>query len=176
LAFAVQLYFDRKTEQTVIELWNKLKVISPDNYMPSSGNYPHITTAIFSEVNINALIQITDKYTKTISIFEMDLCSFGNFIGTDVVYLAPVVTKNLLHVHMQYHKKIRRLKNQFEYYMPGNWIPHCTISLNSGISSVPEIISFLVTNFTKMKCTVERIGIIEFRPVKILWEKKIKSG
>ncbi len=46
------------------------------------------------------------------------------------MFLAPVVTADLLNLHARLHGLIGKLGLESDrYYRPGNWFPHCTMAM-----------------------------------------------
>ena len=54
--------------------------------------------------------------------------SVGIFPTNGTVFLAPTVTNELLKLHHSYHDYFKTFHNPNSYYVPGKWVPHCTIA------------------------------------------------
>ena len=52
------------------------------------------------------------------------------------------------------------------YYLPGNWVPHCTVAIDLSATEVIEAVVYCREAFQPISGQFREIGLVEFRPVK----------
>ncbi|MCV5434160.1 2'-5' RNA ligase family protein, partial [Escherichia coli] len=87
------------------------------------------TLADYNELNVHLY---KEKLGEFVAMQEnMELVTFpsvGVFPTNGTVFLAPTVTDELLKFHHSYHDYFNNFHdNPNSYYVPGKWVPHCTI-------------------------------------------------
>jgi 2'-5' RNA ligase len=96
------------------------------------------------------------------------LSAVGTF-PTDqgVVYLAPVVTAELLKLHEAFHAWLNGLGiSSFDYYRPANWVPHCTVTINLPPERVPIAVDICRRSNVFHTARLVEIALVEYLPVK----------
>jgi hypothetical protein len=78
---------------------------------------------------------LTADFARRSSGLSIALSAIGMFPTAEgTLYLAPVVTSELLELHRAFHLELdANGLTSHRYYRPGNWIPHCTVGI--GLSS-----------------------------------------
>lgn len=72
-------------------------------------------------------------------------------------------------LHRDYHECMADfLKEEWSYYLPNKWVPHCAIALEVSKQKVAEIIKEILKDFDQFQFSIETLGIVEFRPVREL--------
>jgi 2'-5' RNA ligase len=96
---------------------------------------PHISLATFRKVNRSDLIKAVETFAAKTPPFTISFLSLGIFPGVkNIVFLAPLVTKSLLDIHGSFHEILLSRKIQSDsFYLPGKWVPHCTITKEENI-------------------------------------------
>jgi len=169
MSIAVVLYFDKETERKIFSIWQKLAQEKLTSFLLDIGIRPHITLAIFEQVEIKSLSDTTQAFARNIKSFEINLCSIGSFpISEKPIYYLPVPTKQLLDIHSQYYNFISPIGCSGEnYYLPGNWVPHCTVAENLGNENLFKQTLWNCCNAgIPIEGRITHIGIFEFMPVK----------
>ncbi len=170
MGFAVELYFDNKTEKSVRDLRQTLfeEGISPT--LSGLGDRPHISLAVFSNVDPDGLTALTKAYADQIEPFNFQLSAVGTFpTDENVLFLTPAPTRQLLLCHQNFHDQLAESKfSSSPYYMPANWVPHCTVEMNIPAEQLPKAVDVCKKAFKPLRGQFQEIGVIEFRPVKHL--------
>ena len=170
MGFAVELYFDSETEKSVRNLRHSLLEEGVSSMLDALDERPHISLAVFSNVDVCGLIAHTKTYAEKIEPFNFQLSAIGTFpTDENVLFLSPAPTKQLLTCHQNFHNQlaIYGLVSS-PYYTPANWIPHCTVEMNIPDEQMSKAINICKKAFKPMRGQFQEIGIIEFRPVKHL--------
>jgi len=169
MGFAVEAYYDPTTDERVRGLWEALARAGISDSMFAIGARPHISLAVFDDLDPDTLREEVAAFARNTPPLAVTLAAVGIFPGEEgVVYLAPVVTMELLELHARFHRRLRDLGlESAAYYCPGDWVPHCTVA--TGLP--PDKVSLAVEAcrshdvFTTGQLTA--VSLVEFRPV---WE------
>lgn len=168
MAFAIELFFDRANSLKIVHTWSILREQGAGSYLIESGSQPHITLAVFNEVDVNKINSILNRISQEVNSFSLCLSSLGTFLTDEgTVFLAPVVTEQLLSIHRMVHE----LTNEYDeekwvHYLHGKWVPHCTMTTNNSKEEGIRALDIIKNQFRPIDVIVERIGLVEFRPIK----------
>ncbi len=170
MGYAVVLYFDQQTEQGVLDLRDVLENHGVSSMLGRLGDRPHISLAVFDDVDRDLLISVAQDHSGTLAAFGLQLSAVGTFpTNENTVFLSPVPTIELLQCHQELH---RRLATSgllpSPYYLPANWVPHCTVEQNIPDEQVTRAIQLCKDAFKPLTGAFQEIGVVEFRPVKYL--------
>ncbi|MFC2074951.1 2'-5' RNA ligase family protein [Bdellovibrionota bacterium] len=174
MLFAVELYFDNSSKESFLDLW---KVISNNGLQTINDgiSQPHITLGVWNTLDsIKAREQLV-SFAKSITPFDVDFASIGIFTADkqnpnngSVLYLAPVVTQELLETHKNFHDRNPSFgQGPWEHYSPGSWVPHSTIGLELNQKQLVESLKICLDFKFQIKVKVESIGLIEYQPAKL---------
>lgn len=172
MPYGVMFYFDNHTEKTISNIWQSLAENNLSTSMLDAGIRPHITLAIYEELDCqpceNELLKIT---AKTASL-PIQFTHLGIFTYPEpVVFAAPLVTAELLSFHKDLQSRlINEGRNPWELYKPNKWVPHCTLSLGFRIEDQLEIIRICQAMPFPMEVCVVQLGVVNFKPVKDLFK------
>ncbi len=134
MSYGVILYFDEQTEKEFLKVWQSLADLNLSSHVLEAEIKPHITLAIYEELDCqpceNELVKITSK-TSSLPVQFTHLGIFTN--PEPVVFAAPLITRELLDFHNNLHIRLTNEgKKPWELYKPGRWVPHCTLALVEG--------------------------------------------
>ncbi|MCE7987304.1 MAG: 2'-5' RNA ligase family protein [Caldilinea sp. CFX5] len=178
MPFAVHLFFDKEIEQRIIDVWQTLAVSDIAPYMYHSNNRPHLTLAIFKQVDVTAAIEQLQHFAQTIPPFPVTLSHFGLFHSTEgVIFVAPTVTAHLLEVHRQLHQHDSHFgQDSLSYYLPDRWVPHCSLALGVTPEKKLKAVELVHQLPLPLQGQIAQVGLIEFRPVKHLVHFSLSGG
>lgn len=167
MPYAVELLFDKETEEYIYGIWDILHRTGLNRYMIESGGKPHITLAIYDTVNYPLFEERVELFLKDMEGFPLRFSSFGMFPGgRGTVFIAPTVTSHLLDVHSRFHRVFKDYDGlAWEYYRPGVWVPHCTVSTDTGHQTAIEVFNIVNETFQGMTAQVNAVAIVKFRPI-----------
>lgn len=128
---ALEFFFDDTADRAVRALWDRLDRAGVPSMGGRShgGHRPHVSFASAASIppaTRNALR--TDL--RRLSIPRLWLSTLGVFATTEnVLVLSAVVDTELLAVHSAVHDVLAgRVRHPSAYYLPGSWVPHCTLA------------------------------------------------
>jgi len=133
---AVELLFDDGAEAAVLKLWRGLRDAGLGATLLDLGVRPHISLGVYDRPVLTEARELLKAFSASETPVEFRFSSVGSFPGDEgVAFLAPVITRDLLGLHSRYHDHFAHLRNAVRpYYLPGAWVPHCTVGFG-----IPEI-------------------------------------
>ena len=162
VAHAIEMFFDDQGAAEVRRIWD----ILADHGLPSLAtrthgrHRPHVSLAVTESLIDADLGELRSLLTKSRP--TLNLSSIGFFPGGEgVLFLGATVTIELLTLHRRVHAALtdppiaRR-----PYYLPGNWVPHCTLA--QGLSSDERARAVeLLDAFEPVVAAVSAVGVID---------------
>ncbi|MFL6120265.1 2'-5' RNA ligase family protein [Actinophytocola sp.] len=123
MAQTLEFSFDGEADAAVRGLWRRLSEAG----VPSPARHrPHVTFAAARTIPAGTREALREDLAL-LSIPALWLSTLAAFDGTLV--LTAVVDTELLAVHSAVHDVLaKRVKQPAAYYLPGSWIPHCTLA------------------------------------------------
>ncbi len=176
MGYAVELFYDVKSEKAVRKIWDGLGAVLGKPSLSELGARPHVSLAVYGDdLDTARFLEQFREFAQSMAPFEFKLSSAGTFPGSEgVVFLAPVVIRQLLDVHQRFHEVFSRYDaHGMAYYLPGNWVPHCTVAIDLSAAEVIEAVGYCRKAFKPITGRFQEIGLVEFRPVKELITLKL---
>jgi 2'-5' RNA ligase len=131
MAQALEFFFDGEADTAVRSLWQRLDRAGVPSLAKLSHrrHRPHVTFAIGSAFTRQTRADLTSELTL-LSLPTLWLYTLGTFPTTEnALVLTAVVDTELLAVHSAVHDVLaKKVKHPSAYYMPGSWVPHCTLA------------------------------------------------
>ncbi|MEE1077369.1 MAG: 2'-5' RNA ligase family protein [Acutalibacteraceae bacterium] len=129
--YAIEMYFDKETEDKIMSLAQKIADNKLSTKFLEWKTRPHVTLAVFNEVDENKCIELLKEFTKERKVLPAFLDSVGMFNDTKTIFLNPTMTKNMYQLQSDLYDTMKEFDTQgWEWYLPDGWVPHCTIALN----------------------------------------------
>ena len=172
MGYAIELFYDDASERAVRHIWDGLGTVLGRPSLSELGARPHVSLAVYGDgLDTKGFPERLLEFARSIDPFDFTLSSLGIFPGQEgVVFLAPVVTHRLLAVHARFHEEFSKYDNAgMGYYLPGNWVPHCTVAIDLSAAEVTEAVACCREVFQPISGRFREIGLVEFRPVKELF-------
>jgi len=159
--YAIIATFDSVFINKIIELQNELTNIIESNQL--AGVEPHITLADYKELDVNLY---TKKLEEFVAIQEkmaaVNFFSVGTFPTNGTIFLAPTLTDELLTLHHSYHDHFQAFHNNpNSYYVPGKWVPHCTIANHLNSTQFLSAMEYIYGNFDVKTASIEKLKLIK---------------
>jgi 2'-5' RNA ligase len=171
MGYAMELNLSQDSAARVVELWERLAKESISSTMLDVRAQPHISLAVFEELDPAVLRAGLRRFAEVTRPLQVVLSSVGVFpTGEGVVFLAPVVTQELLVVHHRFHNLLRdRGIGSAEYYRPGNWVPHCTVAMGVAADKIGPALELCLQSEAFGAVELDEVSLIEFRPVREIY-------
>lgn len=88
--------------------------------------------------------------------------SVGIFPTNGTVFLAPIVTDELLKLHHSYHDYFKNFHdNPNSYYVPGKWVPHCTVANRLHTKQFLSVMEYIYEKFDFATASIEKLKLIK---------------
>ena len=171
MGYAVELNLSRDSAARVVKVWESLARAGISSVMLDVSAQPHISLAVLDDLNPETLRADLSRFAEDTASLPVDLASAGTFPTAEgVVFLAPVVTQELLAVHGRFHSLLReRGIASAEYYQPGNWVPHCTVAIDLAPGKIGAALELCVQSDAFGAVELDEVSLIEFRPVREIY-------
>lgn len=170
--YAIELYFDDISSTKVDSIRHLLR---SNNVTVDFGTMPHISLAIFSDVDENDLVEEITNFSKREIDLHLDLSYLGIFpIRESVIFLAPKVTQQLLVFHRDFLQYMSNFSaNLSKYYGIDLWVPHCTLGIHMSDDELVNATRLIKNNIDlPIPVTIKEIGILSFPPNKQVFTTK----
>ena len=176
---AVELYFDPDSDLAIRRIWSGIADAFGLSTMLTNGERPHVSLGVYSnDLDHRSFLQELPAFSKSLAPLEVQLGSVGTFPTEEgVVFLAPVVTRELLAVHERFHTAFSRFGGcSSAHYLPGNWVPHSTVATDLTGAEIGQVGQYCWEHFRPKRGWFQEIGLVEFRPVRELATFKLGSA
>ncbi len=162
MGYAVELFLEDSAAEAIRKLFELT-----GSLMLRIEASPHVSLAVFDNVDKSRLIDVARSFAEDTQAFNIRLCSIGLFPGEEnTVFLAPVVTTELLMLHKFFHDKLKAAGlSSDSNYLPGAWVPHCTITMEEQLPRTLETIKAIHMKKVLGEYPVSKIHVVKFRPV-----------
>lgn len=171
MPFAIQLFFDSTDDAIIRKAQEEVAKEGLSFSTHVAADRPSLTLAIYDELDIATCVDKLKVFAEMFSPFALTFSSLGIFPGMQsVVYLAPIVNQKLLDIHAYVHQLLKDSgASASTRYVPGYWIPHCTLALDLDPRLTARAIEIGLSMPFPVHCRVEGIGVVEYWPVKHLY-------
>jgi 2'-5' RNA ligase superfamily len=179
--YAVELRFDPDLAERVRGLWRALEDIGAGSFGAGGAPVPHLSLAVYDaepEVDEGTARDLVAELARRGAPLAIAFPSLGVFpTEENVLFLAPVVTPALLDLHAAYHAMARSFGATCRpCYLPGRWVPHCTLSMQGPIAGVQAGLGHLAASWAPLCGTVRTIALIKVPPLVTLAEHPLGGG
>ena len=172
MAYAVVFYFNKNSEIPIYKIWNQLEEInlSPNKY--KGGIRPHMTLAIFDSMGCDDCELELKHFVDESKMFSVQANHLGVFPNQNsVIFIAPSPSMELLTFQERIHQILKdKAVGPWEMYLPGKWIPHCTLAQQIEKKDMSAALSTCIQIKLPMELNISQIGVVEFEPIKPLFE------
>ena len=172
---AVEYFFDPQTEKQILDFRNSIYQQGVRPVLGAMNDRPHISLAVFGRIDPQPLVQLTQEFSRRLTTFEIQLSAIGVFPTEDnVLFLIPAANSRLLQVHAEYHDLLKQERIVCNpNYLPGNWVPHCTLELDLSKAQLKKALQLSQAAFTPLRGSLVELGVVAFRPISYLADFKL---
>jgi 2'-5' RNA ligase len=149
-----------------MNLWIALQQIYGAPQGSELGVTPHISLVVFPHGEPSAFEATIKSISECNTPFEITLDRADHFPGSEgVVFLAPQESNPLREIQRLLFKSMdpKHRENCSPYYLPANWIPHCTVAVGVPENKIAPVKKSCLDNFPG-KVTVKAIRGATYRP------------
>ncbi|MBG9596356.1 2'-5' RNA ligase family protein [Bacillus mycoides] len=159
--YAIIATFDCVFANKIRKLQNELTNIIGTN--PLAGVEPHITLADYNELDVNLYTEKLEEFVVfQENIAAVTFSSVGTFPTNRTIFLAPTITDELLRLHHSYHDYFKVFHDNLQsYYVPGKWVPHCTIANGLNLNQFLSVMEYIYEKFDVTLASIEKLKLIK---------------
>ncbi len=163
MAQALEFLFDPESDAAIRTLWARLEQAGVPSLATRTHrrHRPHVTFAMGGAIPAVARDALRADLAQ-LSIPRLWLSTLGAFGTVDnVLMIAAVVDTELLAVHSAVHDILAgRVKAPSAYYLPGSWVPHCTLA--QGIEAAQAAAGFAAVHpVTPIHAEITGIAVVD---------------
>ena len=169
MAHAVVVFFDEETDNAVRALWRRLDDAGvPSLAKRAAGKYPpHVTFALAGAIPAKTRNALRKELAR-LTVPNLWLSTLGTFPTTEnLLVLSAVVDGELLAVHSAVHDVLAgQVRAPSAYYLPGSWVPHCTLA--TGIEDEQVVAGFAALHpVGRISALVREIAVVDTRTAEL---------
>jgi 2'-5' RNA ligase len=176
--YVIELYLAEPEAEVIRQIWQELADIGLCGLIDNHSR-PHISLAAFQEVDRAAIAAQLDRFFKEHLLRPVTFDMLGFFPVTRVLHAAPTVTPWLLELHAAFHQAVAGIvKGPSRYYLPGRWVPHCTLAFDIPPERVAEAFIRAARSWTGMTGHFDEVGLIipsATTPTQYLYVQPVES-
>lgn len=165
MACDICLFLDAETESVIRRAWSVLRTRGFSSPLLRSGGKPHLTLAIWEDLDPDLVLDDLRDFAKTHRAFPVTFSTVATFgVKSGTVFLGPVFTPPLIIVHDQLYRIFSEVRELSEgLYRPGSWVPHCSLTIGLPSDSMPEaLLTCLEIIELPIRGWIREIGLLTF--------------
>jgi len=161
--FAVELLFDDVADARVRELWERIAAAGLPSRLLELGNAPHVSLGVCAELDPVAFAAELSIFAAREPKQHATLVSLGTFSNREgAVFLGLIATPELLALHARFDSVfVACAREPREYYRPGRWVPHCTLTTALDPSQVGAALRVCAEVPLPIQARLESIALVE---------------
>ena len=157
------MYFDPNMTAAVRRAWSHIEAAGLSCEMPEVGWKPHITLSGCYNLPLDTYLPALQNFAGQTKPLDITLASVGYFGGGELhtLFLLSAVTIELLNLHERHHHLLTtHCAAVSPYYVPNQWIPHCTLAVNLPAEALAQAVKLPNGFGLPIKGRLEAIGIV----------------
>lgn len=159
--YAVDLFLDSRASRYVNSIWQALSDSGIDSSLKDTdGLSPHITLDIYEDVDEAKFIERMKEFKSRFKVIDTKFDSIGVFPTSGACFMAPTITQELINYHKEYYEFFKEFEDSArEYYLPGNWNPHCSIAMGLSKEKMKKVVDFTIDIFKPFEASLDGIAL-----------------
>jgi 2'-5' RNA ligase len=165
VAQALEFYFDDDAEDAVRALWRLLDRAGVPSLASATHrrHRPHVTFAGGGAIPAAVRRDLRTDLAR-LALPRLWLYTLGAFpTSANHVFLGAVTDAELLAVHVAVHDTLAgRVRDPWAYYLPGAWVPHCTLAQDLTPDQLTAAFAALHP-VEPVRARISRVGVVDTR-------------
>lgn len=142
--------------------------------MAALGYAPHITLAIYDEIDIGALSDLAGRIARAWPVQHLRFRAVRHFEGPPhVLWAEPDNAPALFAMHAAIHDAIDPARCR-PHYRPAAWVPHCSLATAIPDAGLQPALNWAVSQRIDLCVTFGAIDCVAFPPVEILCSQGLR--
>lgn len=161
--FAVEMFFDPSSDERVREVWERIAKAGLPSRLLEFGSTPHVSLGVCAEIDPTAFAARLSAFAASEPRRPATLISLGTFSNRQgVVFFGLISTPELLALHARFDAMFdRAARGPWEYYRPGRWVPHCTLTTALDPAQVPAALAVCAEVTLPIQITLAEVALVE---------------
>lgn len=164
MQYAIELYYDEKTERKLMDLAQKIADEKISTKFLEWKTRPHLTLACFNDVDEADCMEKLKEFADSHKVMPAYISSLGMFNDTKTIFVSPVMNQGMYQFQRELHESLTDFDvSGWEWYCPGRWVPHCTIALTDDDKEDAffRASDLLLHNFEKICGGFTSVGLVK---------------
>lgn len=177
--YVIEAFFDPATDGAIRAVWRALGergIASPGDDPVAR---PHLTLGVYGTLDLNNAAVPLAALTAG-PIVPLTFGSLGLFPPSAreaVVFAAPIVTAELLALHLRVHDLLAGCASDpAPYYAPGQFEPHCTLTQRCPPERIAEVLGICQGLPLPLTGQVTAYGLVATDPLREIWYGSQRAG
>jgi 2'-5' RNA ligase len=161
--YAVELYFDERTESLIRAIWEKLAEKGVSDRLLKKANRPHVALAVFEDCDPGELAHQIRLFSKEQSSLEARFEMLGTYCSADgVLFLCPVVSPRFFLLHSSIIRILNPLVGGLkDSCRPTRFVPHCTVAHGLDKDTLGKAVALFSNKALPIVGQFTRIGLFD---------------
>ena len=178
MKYAIELYFDKETEQKLNQLSQKIADAKISTKFLEWKTRPHLTLACYNDVDENRCIESLKDFAQSHKRMPAYIGSIGMFNDTKTIFASPIMTGSMYQFQRELFESLTEFDTKgWDLYHPVRWFQHCTISLTGEYNEEAffQASDLVLREFRKISGKFVEIGLVKITvPVEELYTVDLK--
>lgn len=164
MQYAIELYFDKETEQKLFHLSNRVAEENLSTKFLEWKTRPHLTLACFNDVDEPICIEQLKSFAQEHKPLPAYVGSVGMFTDTRTIFVSPIMNDSMYQFQRELYKCLQGFDTKgWEWYCPNRWVPHCTLALTKedDEDNFYKASDLILHEFKKMSGEFVSIGLVK---------------
>ena len=170
MPYSVELFLDPDASQKIAAQWESLVNAEVPTGLEETGYTPHVTLAVCEELDLEAFDKAFKAFGERVWFPTLTLSHLGLFPPpAGVLFLGLTPHDRLMDIQREFHHLFADYaESTWEYYHPGQWVPHCTLANELTPGQIPRAFSALASARMPIEAQVHAVAIVELPSRKVL--------
>lgn len=178
MQYAIELYYDKETEEKLYHLAQRVADAGLSTKFLEWKTRPHLTLACFNDVDEERCTERLERFAQTHGTMPAYIGSVGMFNDTRTIFASPVMNASMYAFQRELHECLREFDTTgWEWYCPDRWVPHCTLALTKDDEEdvFYRASDLILREFRKMSGAFTSIGLVKITfPVEEIFTADLK--
>ena len=177
MTYALNIRSDNGSSDPIRLLWKECGSLEDQPSMEALNYPPHITLAIYDDVNLADLFRAFDSAFATLSKVKIRFHAIGYFEVPHalILWADPDLPPSITSIHKHIHRSID-IKLCRPSYRPESWIPHCSLATSIDPSRREDAMAIVQRSIEPIEVEFDVADCVSFMPVEVLHEKALPSA
>jgi 2'-5' RNA ligase len=161
--YAIELFFDERTEVLIKAIWEKLAQKGVSDRLVKKGNRPHVALAVYEDADPGEIAFQLRALAKDQAPVEARFEMLGTYCSADgVLFLCPVVSPRFFLLHSTVIKVLNPIVSGLkDSCRPTRFVPHCTIAHGLDKENLSKAVALFSNKALPIIGQFSRIGLFD---------------